>query len=149
MGLYVRNVLGKDLASIVGGYCLPNRDKMKNLYSSIVTPKYNMIFSKYEISSIESQYNYFKLRKIHGKYKSIAKGNYSSHYMIRYNIPNCFQVQDELYSSYDIDTIRSYISSQPDYVLLYIKLENITYSDIIKCKDKNIQKLWFEKKRKV
>src|SRR5277367_423859 len=83
MGSHVRNVLGKDIASIVGKYLLPDKDKMKKLYSSIITDKSNL---SYENPSIMTQYFYIKLHQDHkiGYIKCI----YGNIYHIKFIVPN-------------------------------------------------------------
>jgi hypothetical protein len=47
MGSHIRNVLGKDLASIIGKYLLPDKNEMKKLYSSLIdSDDYNSYINK-------------------------------------------------------------------------------------------------------
>jgi len=157
MGSHVRNVLGKDLASIVGKYLLPDKNEMKNLYSSIITDKC-IIHNIYKDPSIISQYYYFQLRRVYGNYLHLTfleKYDEDENYNKDENIVGIF------YDTQDYSHIRrmlndDYSSHINSYILtdrlrrtvrLNIKLEDISYSDIIKCEDKKIKDLWVKKRK--
>jgi hypothetical protein len=151
MSSSLRSVLSKDISSIVSKYLLPDKNEMKKLYSAIIN-EFSLLGLTYPKASIKSGYYYFKLRQLHGSYKNI-KHCWMNFYVINYNVPNCHEVQ-QLYenkkiSPYNEKNIRRYINSDFDNISFFIELENITYSDIIKCKNKHIKDLWFEKKKKL
>jgi len=147
MGSHVRNVLGKDLASIVGKYLLPDKNEMKKLYSSLVINTANE--TNYYCSSIITQYYYIKL---HQNYKiGFIKHLYSNIFHIKYIIPNRYFVIISKQPPFDNDLIDNHYNDDYDseYVNLFIHLENISKNDIFKYGNEKTKIMWLNAKGKI
>jgi hypothetical protein len=146
MGSHIRNVLGKDLASIIGKYLLPDKNEMKKLYSSLIdSDDYN----SYMKVSIISQYYYFRFKRNY-KIDFIVYSDSYDVFIISFITPDIIDYNKEPFNDL---YIKRYINCNYNKIYinnsvnLFIPIENIMYSDIIKYADKNTKNWWFKRRK--
>ena len=146
MGSHVRNIIGKDLASIVGKYLLPDKNEMKKLYSSLIdSDDYN----SYMKLSIISQYYYFRFKRNY-KIDFIVYSHYKDVFIISFITPDIIDYNKEPFNDLYINRYINYNYNKKyinNSVNLFIPIENIMYSDIIKYADKNTKNWWIKRRK--